>query len=251
MDTAATEKHPRGLYVLFGSEMWERYSFYTVNAMLALYLRDTRAGLRLHERRRRRASVVGTCMFVYFTPLLGGLIADLLPRLPQGDHHRRRVLHRRPCAAGGAGQPHDRATRAGLPRHRQRLLQAERLLDGRQPLSRGQPSQGQGVPDLLHGHQRRRGAGADRRRLHPAEVGIPSGVLHGRDRHDHLADRLRRRTRSTCATPTASAARATSRAPMARRAIRTRSPSTEDLPPMQRRSADHGRRCRSGSGSWR
>ena len=42
--TGATEKHPRGLFVLFGSEMWERFSFYTVNAMLALYLRDTVQG---------------------------------------------------------------------------------------------------------------------------------------------------------------------------------------------------------------
>ena len=41
---ATTEKHPRGLYVLFGTEMWERYSFYTVGAMLSLYLRDTTEG---------------------------------------------------------------------------------------------------------------------------------------------------------------------------------------------------------------
>ena len=44
MATATAEKHPKGLYVLFGSEMWERYSFYTVNAMLALYLKDRAQG---------------------------------------------------------------------------------------------------------------------------------------------------------------------------------------------------------------
>jgi POT family proton-dependent oligopeptide transporter len=30
--------HPRGLYVLFGSEMWERFSYYGMRALLVLYL---------------------------------------------------------------------------------------------------------------------------------------------------------------------------------------------------------------------
>jgi proton-dependent oligopeptide transporter, POT family len=72
-----TEKHPRGLYVLFGTEMWERFSFYTVGAMLSLYLRDTTEGFGFSN--ARSASVVSTYqMFIYFTPLLGGLIADRL-----------------------------------------------------------------------------------------------------------------------------------------------------------------------------
>ena len=77
MANAATEKHPRGLYVLFGTEMWERYSFYTVGAMLSLYLRDATDGFGFSN--ARSASVVSTYnMFIYFTPLLGGLIADRL-----------------------------------------------------------------------------------------------------------------------------------------------------------------------------
>jgi POT family proton-dependent oligopeptide transporter len=72
-----TEKHPRGLYVLFGTEMWERFSFYTVNAMLALYLRDTAQGFSMTN--AQSASITSTYnMFIYFTPLLGGLIADRL-----------------------------------------------------------------------------------------------------------------------------------------------------------------------------
>jgi len=74
---ATTEKHPRGLYVLFATEMWERYSFYTVGAMLSLYLRDTTVGFSFSP--ARSASVVSTYnMFIYFTPLIGGLIADRL-----------------------------------------------------------------------------------------------------------------------------------------------------------------------------
>ena len=77
MAEAVAEKHPRGLYVLFGTEMWERFSFYTVNAMLSLYLRDTASGFSFTN--AHSASVVSTYnMFIYFTPLLGGLIADRL-----------------------------------------------------------------------------------------------------------------------------------------------------------------------------
>src|SRR5688500_13397645 len=75
-ETLATDKHPRGLYVLFGSEMWERFSFYTVNAMLALYLRDTVQGFSFTN---AEAAQVQSwyLMFVYFTPLFGGILADL------------------------------------------------------------------------------------------------------------------------------------------------------------------------------
>ena len=77
MANAAVEKQPRGLYVLFGTEMSERYSFYTVGAMLSLYLRDTTDGFGFSN--ARSASVVSTYnMFIYFTPLIGGLIADRL-----------------------------------------------------------------------------------------------------------------------------------------------------------------------------
>ncbi|HET7433342.1 MAG TPA: peptide MFS transporter [Thermoanaerobaculia bacterium] len=63
------------MYVLFGTEMWERFSFYTVNAMLTLYLRDAVQGFNFSN--AHAASVASTYnMFIYFTPLLGGLIAD-------------------------------------------------------------------------------------------------------------------------------------------------------------------------------
>jgi proton-dependent oligopeptide transporter, POT family len=75
MATAMSEKHPRGLYVLFGTEMWERFSFYTVNAMLALYLRDAVQGFSYTS--AGSASVVSWYNgFVYFTPLFGGMLAD-------------------------------------------------------------------------------------------------------------------------------------------------------------------------------
>jgi POT family proton-dependent oligopeptide transporter len=68
-------KHPKGLYVLCGSEMWERFGFYTISAMLALYLRDTVRGMGWPE--VRVVTLVSYfLMFVYASPLVGGWIAD-------------------------------------------------------------------------------------------------------------------------------------------------------------------------------
>lgn len=39
MPIAANGKHPKGIYVLFATEMWERFSCYTMIAMFALYMR--------------------------------------------------------------------------------------------------------------------------------------------------------------------------------------------------------------------
>jgi POT family proton-dependent oligopeptide transporter len=43
--TGDLDKHPRGLYVLFATEMWERFGFYTIGGMFALYLRDEKEGV--------------------------------------------------------------------------------------------------------------------------------------------------------------------------------------------------------------
>ena len=72
----ASGKQPRGLAPLFFTEMWERLGFYIIVGILVLYLRDTeRGGLGMTV--KHAAEIYGTYMaFVYFTPFLGGLIAD-------------------------------------------------------------------------------------------------------------------------------------------------------------------------------
>ncbi|MES2493081.1 MAG: peptide MFS transporter [Pseudomonadota bacterium] len=64
--------HPRGLFVLFYAEMWERFSYYGMRALLVLYLTkfwlfsDGKANL-----------IYGAyTSLVYITPVLGGTIAD-------------------------------------------------------------------------------------------------------------------------------------------------------------------------------
>ena len=34
----STTSHPKGLYLLFGTEMWERFNFYGMRAILILFL---------------------------------------------------------------------------------------------------------------------------------------------------------------------------------------------------------------------
>jgi POT family proton-dependent oligopeptide transporter len=65
-------EHPRQLKRLFTTEMWERFGFYGMRALLTLYLAEhflfsdqTTAGL-----------YGGFTALVYLTPLIGGLIAD-------------------------------------------------------------------------------------------------------------------------------------------------------------------------------
>ena len=68
--------HPKGLRPLFFTEMWERLGFYMMVGILYLYIIDTeRGGLGLSN--ATAGEIYGTYLaFVYFTPFLGGMIAD-------------------------------------------------------------------------------------------------------------------------------------------------------------------------------
>ena len=68
--------HPRGLFPLFFTEMWERHSFYLLSFTLLLYLTGLDGGA-LGKSDGLGNEIVGTYLaFVYFTPFLGGLLAD-------------------------------------------------------------------------------------------------------------------------------------------------------------------------------
>ena len=71
----AAEKHPKGLAVLFATEMWERFSFYSMLALFTLYLRDPKEGFGWTA--AEATWLYSTyLMFVYLSPLIGGFIAD-------------------------------------------------------------------------------------------------------------------------------------------------------------------------------
>ncbi|GAB3563664.1 peptide MFS transporter [Spirosoma luteolum] len=75
---AARTGHPRGLYVLFFTEMWERFSYYGMRAILLLFLIDNiRGGMGLNE--AEGAAIYGIyTASVYLLSLPGGWIADNL-----------------------------------------------------------------------------------------------------------------------------------------------------------------------------
>ena len=71
--------HPVGLFILFFTEMWERFSYYGMRALLVLYLvgeiNSDNPGLGWEN--DEAGSLYGWyTMLVYITPILGGIIAD-------------------------------------------------------------------------------------------------------------------------------------------------------------------------------
>lgn len=68
----ANQGHPKGLYVLFVTEMWERFSYYGMRALFILFMTkallfDKALGSQIY------GSYTG---LVYLTPLIGGYVAD-------------------------------------------------------------------------------------------------------------------------------------------------------------------------------
>ena len=71
----ATEGHPRGLYTLFFTEMWERFSYYGMRALLVLFMVDkTRGGLGLEDKTATAIYGIYTAA-VYLMSLPGGWLA--------------------------------------------------------------------------------------------------------------------------------------------------------------------------------
>ncbi|MRG46433.1 MFS transporter [Chitinophaga sp. SYP-B3965] len=73
---SSNRKHPAALPFLFFSEMWERFGFYLLLAILQMYLTDAETGGWAMDR-KTAVDIFGTFIaFVYLTPFVGGLLAD-------------------------------------------------------------------------------------------------------------------------------------------------------------------------------
>nr|WP_295076972.1 peptide MFS transporter [uncultured Roseateles sp.] len=69
--------HPNSLFVLFFTEMWERFSYYGMRALLVLFLiSETAKGGWGWSRADATSLYAWYTMLVYFTPILGGYVAD-------------------------------------------------------------------------------------------------------------------------------------------------------------------------------
>src|SRR5579883_1586536 len=65
-------RHPRGLTVLFFAEMWERFSYYGMRALLIFYLTEHF----LFDDKFAQGEYAAYTTLVYLVPLAGGYIAD-------------------------------------------------------------------------------------------------------------------------------------------------------------------------------
>ena len=72
-DTINQQKgHPKGLWVLFGTEMWERFNFYGMRTLLTLFIVNALM-ISKEESSIIYGGFLGLC---YLTPMLGGFISD-------------------------------------------------------------------------------------------------------------------------------------------------------------------------------
>lgn len=76
MTNSINKNHPRGLYYLFFSEMWERFGYYLILGIFVLYMTDSETGgLALDA--KNADDIFGTYIaLTYLTPFLGGFLAD-------------------------------------------------------------------------------------------------------------------------------------------------------------------------------
>ena len=72
--------HPRGLFVIFATEMWERFSYYGMRAILVYYLTQSMG----YQREDALAMYGIYTALVYLTPILGGWLADRYLGLRKG-----------------------------------------------------------------------------------------------------------------------------------------------------------------------
>lgn len=76
--SAATRSHPRGISTLFFTEMWERFSYYGMRALLVLFMVDAvRGGMGLNDKTATAIYALYTAS-VYLMALPGGWLADRL-----------------------------------------------------------------------------------------------------------------------------------------------------------------------------
>lgn len=77
MDQVIKQKgHPKGLYVLFATEFWERFSYYGMRAIFILFMEKMLFGMD-QAGKDLSSNIYGSYTgLVYLTPLIGGYVAD-------------------------------------------------------------------------------------------------------------------------------------------------------------------------------
>jgi POT family proton-dependent oligopeptide transporter len=77
MSETKSTGHPKGLWVLFGTEMWERFGYYLMLGIFSLYMLDGWNNGGMGFAPGKKSDIYGTYLgLVYLTPFIGGLLAD-------------------------------------------------------------------------------------------------------------------------------------------------------------------------------
>lgn len=75
--TTGQKGHPKGLWYLFGTEMWERFGYYLMLGIFSLYMLDGWNNGGMGFSAAKKSDIYGTYLgLVYLTPFIGGLLAD-------------------------------------------------------------------------------------------------------------------------------------------------------------------------------
>lgn len=79
MEKKVKKAHPKGLWYLFGTEMWERFGYYLMLGIFSLYMLDGWNNGGMGFDAGKKSDIYGTYLgLVYLTPFIGGLLADRL-----------------------------------------------------------------------------------------------------------------------------------------------------------------------------
>ncbi len=77
MQQAKQVGHPKGLWFLFGTEMWERFGYYLMLGIFSLYMLDGWNNGGMGFSPGQKSDIYGTYLgLIYLTPFIGGLLAD-------------------------------------------------------------------------------------------------------------------------------------------------------------------------------
>ena len=198
---------PRGLWLLFFVEMWERFSFYGMRALLIFYLTQHF----LFGDAAASAIYASYGSLVYLMPLLGGLIADRYLGFRKAVGFGAVLLcighfgmaiegdAARVTADGVAARSRfvaDLLRVAGLHHHRRRIPQAEHFEHGRPAVREGRSAPRRRFHLLLYGHQPWRDAGIVDRRLPRTDVRLGLRFRPRRHRHARRSDHVPARAAS-------------------------------------------------------
>ena len=179
--------HPVGLYILFFTEMWERFSYYGMRALLILYM------VNYFRWSQKDASTIYKMYtsLVYITPILGGYLADrylgnrravIIGALLMAIGHFLMAFEEMPIFLRCAP----------IFDPGKRLLQTEHVDAGGPALCRQRRPARRGLHHFLHGHQPRSFSGAACMRLVSGEHRrrLPFRLHHGGHRHGGRARHL-------------------------------------------------------------